>query len=234
MKVFAGTSGFSYKEWKGNFYPEKIKNDEMLGYYARQLPTVEVNNTFYRMPKTSVLEGWADQVPKSFRFVIKASRRITHIKRLKDASSEVDYLFETVGTLENRLGVVFFQLPPNAKKNIERLHEFLEALPPKVKVAFEFRNETWFDDDVYAALKGRKASLCQADADSDLDVPLVSTADWGYLRLRRPGYTDAELKKWVKWIGDQGWKQAYVFFKHEDEGAGPRMATRFLELAGGK
>jgi len=187
MKLYAGTSGYSYKEWKGPFYPEKIKNDEMLGWYAKKLPTVEVNNTFYRMPRKNVLETWAGSVPAKFRFVLKATRRITHIKRLKNVADEVNFLFDTFEALDKKLGVVFFQLPPNFKKDGERLAELLELLPGDVPVAFEFRHESWFDDDTYAMLRKHDCALCLADADSDLDVPLVSTAKWGYLRLRRPG-----------------------------------------------
>ena len=234
MQLFAGTSGYSYKEWKGVFYPEKISAKDMLGDYATKLPTVEINNTFYRLPKKDVLEGWAAQVPEGFRFVLKASQRITHFKRLKDCGDVLDYMFETAAVLGDRLGVVFFQLPPNVKKDTERLEAFLEELPAGVPIAFEFRHETWFDDDVFDLLRNHKRALCLADAEGDLDVPLVSTADWGYLRLRKPDYRKPELTQWIQWIGDQGWKNAYVFFKHEGEGAGPRMAMRFLELAGGK
>jgi len=232
MKLYAGTSGFSYKEWKGPFYPEKIKNDEMLAYYASKLSTVEINNTFYRMPRASVLEGWAEQVPENFRFVLKASRRITHFKRLNDTGELLGYLFETTAVLDDRLGVVFFQLPPNFKKEIEKLGAFLDELPGNVKAAFEFRHPSWFEDDTFELLRKKNCALCLADTDDDLDVPLVSTADWGYLRLRRPDYKKSELEKWIKWARDQKWKDAYVFFKHEDAGAGPRMAERFLELAG--
>lgn len=231
MNLYAGTSGFSYKEWKGPFYPEKIKNDEMLAYYATRLSTVEINNTFYRMPRTSVLEGWAEQVPEKFRFVLKATRRITHFKRLNETAEILEYLFETMSVLEDRLGVVFFQLPPNFKKDSEKLEAFLEELPDNVNAAFEFRHESWFDDEIYDALRKKNCALCLADADGDLDVPLVSTADWGYLRLRRPNYRKPELEKWIKWVRDQKWKDAYVFFKHEDAGAGPKMAERFLKLA---
>ena len=204
MNLYAGTSGFSYKEWKGPFYPEKIKNDELLAYYATRLSAVEINNTFYRMPRTSVLEG----------------------------CEILDYLFETMSVLEERLGVVFFQLPPNFKKDPEKLAAFLDELPEGVKAAFEFRHESWFDDETYEILKKKNCALCLADADNDLDVPLVSTADWGYLRLRQPKYRKPDLEKWIKWVRDQNWKDAYIFFKHEDAAGGPKMAERFLELAG--
>jgi uncharacterized protein YecE (DUF72 family) len=230
MNLYAGTSGFSYKEWKGYFYPEKIAPEQMLHFYSTQLPTVEINNTFYRLPKREQLEAWGEQVPPDFRFAIKASQKITHMKRLKNAGEETDYLMDIVGALDKKLGVVFFQLPPNFKKDLERLAAFLEALPEKTRVAWEFRHATWFDDEVYELLRKKNAALCLADADDELEVPLVSTADWGYLRLRRPGYSEDELEQWHKWIREQKWKDAFVFFKHEDAGAGPKMAKEFLQL----
>jgi uncharacterized protein YecE (DUF72 family) len=230
MNLYAGTSGFSYKEWKGYFYPEKIAPDQMLAYYSTKLPAVEINNTFYRLPKRELLEGWAEQVPPDFRFVIKASQKITHMKRLKNVAEETDYLMNTVAALEKKLGVVFFQLPPNFKKDVERLGAFLELLPKEVPIAWEFRHATWFDDEVYSLLGAHDAALCLADADDELEVPLVKTASWGYLRLRRPGYSAEELAEWHKWVRDQKWKNAFVFFKHEDAGAGPKMAAEFLDI----
>ena len=232
MKLYAGTSGYSYKEWKGYFYPEKIPPDEMLSFYATKLPSVEINNTFYRLPKREVIELWASQVPADFRFVIKASQKITHMKRLKGAADEAGYLMDIVGGLEKKLGVVFFQLPPNFKKDIERLGAFLESLPRTAPIAFEFRHTTWFDDEVYALLRSHNVALCLADTDEELEVPLVCTADWGYMRLRRPGYPPEELSRWRGWVESQKWKQAFVFFKHEDEAAGPKMAMEFLSLQG--
>lgn len=230
MNLYAGTSGYSYKEWKGHFYPDKIPNDEMLAFYAGRLPAVEVNNTFYRLPRVEVLETWASRVPANFRFAIKASQKITHMKRLRNAGDETGYLMEAVGALGAKLGVVFFQLPPNFKKDVERLGGFLETLPEEVPIAFEFRHATWFDDDVYDLLRKHNAALCLADADDDLEVPLVETADWGYLRLRRPGYTPDELQEWHGWVAARAWKTAFVFFKHEDEASGPKMAMEFMGL----
>jgi uncharacterized protein YecE (DUF72 family) len=230
MNLYAGTSGYSYKEWKGHFYPEKIAPDQMLTYYSTKLPTVEINNTFYRLPKREQLEAWAQQVPPDFRFAIKASQKITHMRRLKNAGDETGYLMDAVTVLEKKLGVVFFQLPPNFKKDVERLAAFLALLPEGVPLAWEFRHESWFAEDVYEVLRARDASLCLADADDELEVPLVSTASWGYLRLRRPGYTPEELTTWHKWIHDQKWKDAYVFFKHEEAGIGAKLATQFLAL----
>ena len=231
MNLYVGTSGYSYKEWKGNFYPDDLSDKEMLRYYATKLPTVEINNTFYRLPKESVLQSWADQVPAEFRFSIKASQKITHMKRLKDALDETEYLIRIVRTLGERLGVVLFQLPPNLKKDVPRLEQFLKQLPGDIRAAFEFRHATWFDEETFSALRAHRAALCIADAGDELKIPFVSTADWGYLRLRREEYSPASLKGWMKKVQSQKWESAFVFFKHEDEGTGPKLAAKFLKLA---
>jgi uncharacterized protein YecE (DUF72 family) len=232
MDLFVGTSGYSYKEWKGPFYPEDIPAEDMLRYYATRLPSVEINNTFYRFPRESVLTGWAAQVPPEFRFVLKASQKITHMKRLKDVGDEVAYLLKTACVLEQRLGVVLFQLPPNLKKDLPRLETFLTLLPDTLRSAIEFRHGTWFDDEVYTLLRNHNCALCIADSDGDLEVPFVSTARWGYLRLRREAYGPASLKKWMTAIQSQQWDSAFVFFKHEDEATGPKLAEKFLTMAG--
>lgn len=231
MNLYVGTSGYAYKEWKGSFYPEKHPDKQMLRYYGERFRTVEINNTFYRMPKTSVIESWAAEVPADFKFVLKASQRITHMRRLKDAAEPLQYLLDAGGVLNERLGAFLFQLPPNMKKDAPRLRDFL-ALLPRRRAAFEFRHESWFDDEIYELLRERQVALCIAEAEEGLSVPFVSTADWGYLRLRMADYSDAELMAWVKKVREQAWKEAYVFFKHEDEGKGPAMAKRFVELAG--
>jgi uncharacterized protein YecE (DUF72 family) len=232
MDLFVGTSGYSYKEWKGTFYPKDLSAQKMLPYYGERFRTVEINNTFYRMPKASVLEGWAEAVPADFKFVLKAPQQITHILRLKNAEDSLSYLLEVAGALGKRRGPLLFQLPPNARKDVPRLREFLALFPVERCAAFEFRHASWFDDEVFALLREKQAALCIAEAEGDLEVPFVATADWGYLRLRRPDYGDAELKAWVKRVQDQKWQDAFVYFKHEDEGKGPQMAKRFLELAG--
>jgi uncharacterized protein YecE (DUF72 family) len=230
MKLFTGTSGYSYKEWQGSFYPEKIAASEMLHYYAERLPAVEINNTFYRFPKTDLLESWAEQVPDSFRFSLKASRKITHSKPLVESEEATEYLFRTVSTLGERLGVILFQLPPYFRKNLDKLKDFLELIPEDKPAAFEFRHQSWFEDDVSEALRKKGCALCVADTDGDLDTPLEATTDWGYMRLRRSDYSEKDLKEWAKRIASQNWERAYVFFKHEDEGAGPKLAKRFLEM----
>jgi uncharacterized protein YecE (DUF72 family) len=228
--IRAGSSGFSYKPWKGPFYPEKLPDKEMLGYYAERLPTVEINNTFYRMPKTSVLEDWAAKTPKSFRFVLKASRRITHMKRLKECEEPLGFVLKGAEVLGDRLGALLFQLPPNLKHDQARLDAFLALLPGDVRAAFEFRHESWFNDTVYEALQNRNAALCLSEfEDGDKTTPPETTADWGYLRLRRNAYGDKELAKWRAFIESQPWKDTFVFFKHEDEGAAPKMALRLME-----
>ncbi|HVQ53570.1 MAG TPA: DUF72 domain-containing protein, partial [Thermoanaerobaculia bacterium] len=210
MRVLTGTSGFSYKEWKGTFYPEDLAADAMLAYYAERLPAVEINNTFYRMPKPALLEGWAAQVPEAFRFVLKASQRITHHKRLKEAGDEVAYFFGVAATLGERLGPALFQLPPNLKKDLPRLDAFLQTIPEGRRAAFEFRHASWFEEDVFHALRSRGAALCIAE-DEELATPLVATADWGYLRLRRQDYGDADVAAWAERVRGQKWDEAYVF-----------------------
>jgi uncharacterized protein YecE (DUF72 family) len=232
MELYTGTSGYSYKGWKGPFYPEDLPDKQMLAYYGEQLDAVEINNTFYRLPKASVLEGWAEQVPERFRFSIKASRRITHFARLKaDAREPTEYLLSTVASLGPRLGALLFQLPPNQKLDLERLRSFLDVLPAGTPGAFEFRHESWRNADVHSVLAERDMALVCADTEeSEGDEPIVETASWGYLRLRRPAYDEADLKRWAQRLASSRWKRAYVFFKHEEEGAGPLMAGRFAEL----
>lgn len=232
MIVRAGTSGFSYKEWKGSFYPEDLSSDEMLDYYGERFGTVEINNTYYRMPKDSVLEGWAGQVPESFRFVLKANRRITHFKKLKgSAVDDMEYFWSQATTLGDMMGPVLVQLPGNFHKNADRIGEFLDALPDGVRPAFEFRHESWWDDDVYDALRDHDAALVIAQTE-EYTTPLVPTADWGYLRLRKTEYEDGEVAEWADRVQDQPWDETYVFFKHEEAGTGPELAARFMEAVG--
>ena len=235
MEVHVGTSGYSYKEWKGSFYPEDLPAKEMLRYYGERLDAVEINNTFYRLPKASVLESWAEQVPKGFRFSIKASRRITHFTRLKpEAREPTEYLLSTLETLGSRLGVVLFQLPPNLKADPERLAGFLEVLPAGTPAAFEFRHESWVSDEVHGLLRDRGMALVCADTDeTEDDQSIVETGRWGYLRLRRPDYSKDDLARWAERLRKSSWERAFVFFKHEDEGAGPRMAAAFAEVFAG-
>jgi uncharacterized protein YecE (DUF72 family) len=229
VRVFTGTSGFSYKEWKGSFYPEDLPDAGMLRHYASRLSAVEINNTFYRMPRAALLESWAEQVPDGFAFALKASQQITHRKRLKDAGESVAYFLGVATTLGDRLGPILFQLPPNLKKDVPRLKDFLALLPPATRASFEFRHESWFDAEVFDALRSARAALCWAE-DEKLSAPTEATADWGYARLRRPDYGEPELAAWADRIRAQAWSDAFVFFKHEDEATGPRLAERMRSL----
>jgi uncharacterized protein YecE (DUF72 family) len=216
-RILAGASGYSFKEWKGSFYPEKIKPEDMLAHYADRLPTVEINNSFYQMPKGSVLENWAATTPESFRFAIKASRRITHIARLKleSAADSTAYLYRTLAALGAKRGPVLFQLPPNLKKDLPRLVAFLGILPSEHRAAFEFRNATWFDDEVYDALKGAGAALCLSEREDNAPPPLVETAPWGYVRLRLETYSDDDLRQWAARLEATSWRNIFVYFMHE-------------------
>ena len=233
MQVRVGTSGYSYKEWKGHFYPEKIKPAEMLAFYAKRLNTVEINNTFHRMPKKAMLLGWAEQVPDDFSFVLKASRRITHNQRLEDCQETLGYLLGSAAVLQGRLGPILFQMPPWFKKDVPRLREFLKILPDDLYAAFEFRSSSWLDDEVYDALRASNCAWVVSDTAKNDPPAVVATADYGYLRLRREAYDDDALRDWAKRIREQDWKAAWVFFKHEEEGAGPKLAARFNEILGG-
>jgi len=230
VKVWTGTSGYSYPEWKGNFYPEKLAAKDMLRFYAGKFPTVEINNTFYRMPKEDLLRGWAEQVPEHFAFVIKASKRITHDQRLRECAELLRYLFRVTATLGPRLGPLLFQLPPNFKKDVPRLKSFFDDMPERRPVAVEFRHASWFDDEVFDTLRTQGAALCVADTGEEPAAPLVATTDWGYLRLRRENFGDAELRDWARRIRAQPWSDAYVFLKHEEEGKGPKLAARLMEF----
>ncbi len=234
MRVRAGTSGFAFKEWKGPFYPGDLKDDAMLGYYASKFPTVEINNTFYRLPKEQVLIDWASQVPESFTFAIKASQRITHFARIKpEAASAVEFLLKNTSSLGARLGAILFQLPPNLKKDVDRLRAFVALLPPDRRYTIEFREASWFDDDVYAVLRERDIPMCIIDQ-PDFSSPVVSTASWGYVRLHRFDYDAVALSQWWKTIEAQPWSEALVYFKHDEGiGSGPPAVDAFRRVVGG-
>jgi uncharacterized protein YecE (DUF72 family) len=229
MQLLVGTSGFSYKEWLGRFYPEKLPAAEMLRYYAQHFRTVEINNTFYRMPAESMLEGWSQQAPENFTFTLKAPRRITHDKRLREIDSDVAEFARRAGVLGNKLGVLLFQLPPNLKKDLVRLQNLLSLVPKERRTALEFRNDSWQDQEVYDMLRANGAMLCVTDTDEG-DTPFVSTSDCGYVRLRRTHYDDAELGAWAERIAAQPLVRAYVYFMHEDEALGTQFGRRLLEL----
>ncbi|MCB0279481.1 MAG: DUF72 domain-containing protein [Calditrichaeota bacterium] len=230
MNFFVGTSGYSYKEWCGSFYPEKFPAKEMLPFYANQFNAVEINNTFYRFPKKEVLAVWAEQVTDNFRFSIKAPQRITHFIRLKEeAKEQVDYLYQLMPELGNKLGLVLYQLPPNMKKDKERLANFIGYLPDGYRTVFEFRHETWYDEDIYNLLRDHNIALCVNDSEEG-DTPMIKTADFTYFRLRRVLYEDKDLQNWYDKMKKETWDDLFVFFKHEDEGTGPKLANRFNKL----
>jgi uncharacterized protein YecE (DUF72 family) len=231
QRIVAGASGYSFKEWKGTFYPEKMKPEEMLVWYSARLPTVEINNTFYQMPKAAVLENWTKTTPENFKFAIKAPRRITHMSRLKadTAADSVNFLYTTLGALEAKRGPVLFQLPPFLKKDLPRLTEFLALLPDGHGAAFEFRNDSWFGDDVYDALRAGGASLCLSEREDNAPPPLVETASWGYVRLRLETYSDADLQQWAARLSATAWKEVYVYFMHEP--TAPAYAQTLMRFA---
>jgi uncharacterized protein YecE (DUF72 family) len=214
--ILAGASGYSFKEWRGDFYPEKMKPEEMLAWYAARLPTVEINNTFYRMPATTMLEHWCETTPLHFRFAIKASRRITHDARLKpECADSVAYLYKNLAALGARRGPVLFQLPPVLKKDVARLSAFLRLLPEGHGAAFEFRNESWFSNDVYDVLAEGGAALCLSEREDNAPPPMVETAPWGYVRLRLETYSDDDLRSWSDRLAATKWREVYVYFMHE-------------------
>jgi uncharacterized protein YecE (DUF72 family) len=231
MDLHVGTSGYSYKEWRGTFYPKDLSEKLMLHYYGQRFRTVEINNTFYRMPRASVLEAWTGEVPADFKFALKAPRQITHVQRLKGSSDSILYLIEVSRALKGFLGPLLFQLPPFLKKDVPLLRAFLALLPSQHRAAFEFRHQSWFDEEVFGLLGDHRTALCIAEAEDGLEVPFVPTTDWGYLRLRRPDYGDPELKAWLTRVREQDWRDAFIFFKHEEAGKGAEMAMRFLKLA---
>ncbi|MGZ8868542.1 MAG: DUF72 domain-containing protein [Thermoanaerobaculia bacterium] len=231
MRVLVGTSGYSYKEWKGTFYPEDLPAAKMLSFYGGKFDTVEINNTFYRMPDAKTVERWGTEVPDGFVFVLKAPQRITHQKKLSDVADDLRYLYETASLLGTKLGPVLFQLPPFARKDAGKLRDFIKRLPPHHRAAFEFRHASWFDDEIYSILRDHDAALCAADTDEteNPESVLVPTASWGYLRLRRTEYAADGIAAWARRVSSQPWPDAFVFFKHEDEGKGPVFAEQFKQ-----
>jgi len=231
MRVRIGTSGFSYKEWKGPFYPEKIPADGMLAYYAERLDTVEINNTFHRMPRVELLEKWAAKVPEGFSFVLKTPRRISHKKGFDGIGEPLATFAANSRALGGRLGPALVQFPPWFKKDLELLATFADPVPEGFRCALEFRHESWFDEEVYGFLRDRALALVVSDQ-KVADPPVVRTAPFGYFRFRGESYDDDAMKAWAGKLLDAGWDEAWVFYKHEDEGAAPAMAARFREVVG--
>lgn len=233
MAYWIGTSGYSYPEWKGSFYPETLPAARMLPYYAERFSTVEINTTFYRLPTARLVAGWAEQTPPRFRFTLKAPRRITHDARLRGVDELVRVFSEVAATLGVRLGVLLFQLPPSLRKDLPLLDAFLAILPPDRLVALEVRHASWLADEVFAALRARNVALCIADSDR-LRTPAVATADFGYFRLRDEGYTPKDLERWAATISGLSarWRDTYVYFKHEEQGTAPTYAASLMRALG--
>jgi uncharacterized protein YecE (DUF72 family) len=231
--ILVGTSGYSYPEWKGSFYPPTLAAAKMLPFYAQHFGTVEINATFYRMPTAKTVAAWASQVPPHFRFTLKASKRITHDKRLKDVADPVRGFLAAAAELGPQLATVLFQLPPNFKQDLAVFDAFLETLPPGLRAAFEFRHASWWNDEVYTRLRARNLALCVADSEAR-STPVVTTADYGYLRLRDEGYQEADIARWAGVVRDLDTrlKDVFVYFKHEDEGKGVQFGQRLIELLG--
>jgi uncharacterized protein YecE (DUF72 family) len=233
QRVLVGTSGYNYPEWRGSFYPEKFSTDKMLAYYADRFPTVEINYTFYRIPSEKLLAGWAAGTPDNFTFTLKAPQRITHLAKLQRCEDLLQTFTRTARTLGPKLGVLLFQLPPTFRKNIDVLSAFLELLPDGTRAAFEFRHQSWFDAAVFDALRARNLALCVADSEK-LSTPVEVTADYGYFRLRDEGYQPEDIEGWARTIGAlPGVGDAFVYFKHEEQGLGPEFAQRMIDALRG-
>jgi uncharacterized protein YecE (DUF72 family) len=231
MKFWIGTSGFQYTEWKGNFYPEKLPASKMLPFYAEQFSTTEINYTFRRIPSGKTIESWCELTPEQFAFSLKAPQRVTHFAKLQDCAETLNYLFGVIQGLEHKLGPLLFQLPPSFKKDAHILKAFLEELPDGIRAAFEFRHDSWFDDEIFESLGAYNAALCIAES-AKLSTPTVATADFGYLRLRREDYNETDVVRWAEFLrsNESKWSDAFVYFKHEERGEGPRLAAQMIRL----
>jgi uncharacterized protein YecE (DUF72 family) len=230
MKLWIGTSGFQYAEWKGNFYPEDLPAAKMLPFYAERFSTTEINYTFHRIPSPKTIENWRTLTPDNFRFGLKAPQKITHWSKLRDSADTLEYFCKVISGLGERQGPVLFQLPPNLKKDADVLSSFLRELP-SMRAAFEFRHESWFEEEIFGILKSRNIALCIADTDT-IATPRKITADYGYLRLRREDYQKIDIERWAKFVEEQNenWRDVFVYFKHEESGIGPKLAAQMIEM----
>jgi uncharacterized protein YecE (DUF72 family) len=230
MKAWIGTSGFQYPEWRGNFYPEKLPAGKMLPFYAERFPTTEINYTFRRMPSGKTIESWYGLTPEQFAFSLKAPQRVTHFSKLQNCAEPLRYFFGVIQGLENKLGPLLFQLPPSFKKDARVLQAFLAELPSGIRAAFEFRDNSWFDEEIFESLGAHNAALCVAQSEQ-IDTPAMATADFGYLRLRRQDYMAADIARWADFLrsNESKWSHAFVYFKHEERGEGPRLAAQMIE-----
>jgi uncharacterized protein YecE (DUF72 family) len=233
MKLWVGTSGFQYPEWKGKFYPEKMPASKMLPFYAEHFSSTEINYTFRSIPSAKTILNWSSLTPAQFRFSFKAPQRVTHFARLRGCKEVLDVFAKAISVGEEKAGPVLFQLPPNFVKDVEVLRAFLAEVPAGLRAAFEFRHESWFDDAVFETLRAANAALCIAE-NEELATPAVATADFGYLRLRREDYTLAQVRNWAAFIGKEGtrWADAFVYFKHEEKAVGPKFAQQMQAALG--
>jgi uncharacterized protein YecE (DUF72 family) len=230
-RVLVGTSGYNYPEWRGTFYPEKFSTSKMLAFYAERFPTVEINYTFYRVPNEKLLEGWSAGTPDAFCFTLKAPRRITHDSKLQHCEDLTRTFCRTARTLGSKLGILLFQLPPNFRKDLQILRDFVEVLPEGTRGAFEFRHASWHDADVFDVLRARNLALCIADSEK-MSTPVEATADYAYVRLRDEGYQQEDIERWAATVAAMPVKEAFVYFKHEEHGLGPEFARRFISSLG--
>jgi uncharacterized protein YecE (DUF72 family) len=230
MAIWVGTSGYNYPEWRGSFYPAKFPTTKMLPYYAERFSTVEINYTYYRTPNTKILSGWSEATPQRFKFTLKAPKRITHVARLKDCADLLQYFVKTAATLGPKLGILFFQLPPYLKKDLPLFDTFLDSFPSDAQAAFEFRHQSWLNDEVYARLRAKNLALCVAESEK-LSTPVEITADYAYFRLRDEGYTSRDIARWAQTIQDKAsaCRDTFVYFKHEEAGKGPEFARLLLD-----
>jgi uncharacterized protein YecE (DUF72 family) len=229
MRYLIGTSGYNYPEWRGTFYPEKFSTAKMLAYYAERFNTVEVNYTFYRIPTPALLEGWSKGTPDDFTFTLKAPRRITHDSKLQRVEDLTQTFCKTAATLGPKLGALLFQLPPTLKRDDAVLAQFVEHIPEGTRATFEFRHASWHDDAVFEILRRRNLALCIADSEK-MSTPVVGTADYSYFRLRDEGYQPADVERWGATIsGLSNGRDAYVYFKHEEQGKGPEFARLLMQ-----
>src|SRR5438874_707348 len=234
MNIWVGTSGFQYAEWKGTFYPEDLPAAKMLPFYAERLSSTEINYTFRRIPSAKTIQGWWETTPERFKFSLKAPQKITHFAKLRGCGDTLRYFCQVISDLEAKLGVVLFQLPPAFKKDAALLGDFLKEMPPGMRAAFEFRHASWFDDEIFGLLKDKNIALCVADSET-LAAPMVATADYGYLRLRREDYQAEDVARWAHrvWKEKDTWSDAFVYFKHEESGIGPKLAMQLRALLAG-
>lgn len=229
VRAYVGTSGFSHDGFRGVFYPVGLPAKDMLGFYATHLPAVELNATFYRVPAAKTVANWREQVPEAFRFALKAPQRITHRARLSGADDTVAFFYRSAAELGEKLGPVLFQLPPSFQKDLPRLEAFLELLPAGGHAAFEFRHASWFSDDVFDLLRRKRVALCVAESEA-LEAPVVATANFGYLRLRKVDYGSSQLAAWSERILEQAWDDVFAFFKHEEGARGVAHAQTLAAL----